>query len=81
MSTNFLPPPPTNETLVADEFRTHIVKERRERRRLLPRRIAWHAMLALGLSVIMAISIWIAFGIGDVIEAHGDDIRAAITDK
>lgn len=81
MSTNFLPPPPTNETLIVDEFTTHIVKERRERRRQLPRKVAWHAMLAAALAVILAISVWIAFGIGDVIEAHGDDIRAAITDK
>lgn len=75
MSNPFLPPPPTNETLVVAEFTRHLEQERLERRRMLPRVIGRNALLGLALVILFAISGWIASHIVDAMSAHSAKVH------
>jgi hypothetical protein len=76
MSTPFLPPPPTNQTLIVAEFTRHLADERLERRRRLPGVIARNLLLTTVLLVLFAGSIWVATRITPAIEDHFIRVRA-----
>lgn len=77
MSTNFLPPPPTNETLVVDEFKSHIRTERAERRRDAPRRLLRNALLVLPLVILFALCVWMGSYVVDAVGLHITKSREA----
>ena len=78
MSTNFLPPPPTNQTLIVDEFNRHLDEERRERRRRLPRASAAGARRLVPLLLLFEASVWAG---AHVTEAIGEHIIKNLTAK
>ena len=77
MSTPFLPPPPTNQTLVVAEFNRHMDEERRERRRRMPKALARDVALLLVLAMLFAASVWVGAHVTEAVGERVTEARAA----